>query len=107
MKFFAETCVGKIIAQDQKKKIDKMRVTKDNISLEAKCKLKFYKDIKTLLWNIAKESGCKELMEEAIQKLLEFNRSCRRLRCKKRKTGSAQDEDDFVDKKPLSIKNTN
>lgn len=107
MKFFSETCVGKIVAQDQKKKIDKMRVTKDNISQEAKCNSQIYKDIKTLLWNIALESGSRKLIEEAIQKLMEFNRSCRRLRCKKRKAGSAQDEDDFVEKKPLSTKNTN
>jgi len=31
MKLFAENCVGKIVAQDQKKKIDKMKVTKEKI----------------------------------------------------------------------------
>jgi hypothetical protein len=39
-KTFPENCIGKIIAQDQNKKSNKMRVTKENICESARGKLK-------------------------------------------------------------------
>jgi hypothetical protein len=41
-------------------------------------------EIKTLLLEISRTRPEKDLIEKAIMEILDFNRSCRRLRCKRK-----------------------